>query len=121
MFYQNLCGFLAQTKERLEYDRAYLLYRGTDGTISYLADADYSKERQPGTDYQQITSAYDQALSPLPLHPQRAVCGQTESRLCAEILDGSYITTYLPLEDAQGGVVAVLGVDAKLKYSDFTV
>ena len=37
-----------------------------------------------------------------------------------EILDGSYITTYLPLEDAQGEVVAVLGVDAKLKYSDFT-
>ena len=29
-------------------------------------------------------------------------------------------TTYLPLEDAQGEVVAVLGVDAKLKYSDFT-
>ena len=54
VFYQNLCGFLAQAKERLEYDRAYLLYRGTDGTISYLADADYSKERQPGTDRKSV-------------------------------------------------------------------
>ncbi len=122
VFYQNLCGFLAQAKERLEYDRAYLLYRGTDGTISYLADADYSKERQPGTDYQQITSAYDQER--YTRRCRSILSEQFASRRKAdyvpEILDGSYITTYLPLEDAQGEVVAVLGVDAKLKYSDFT-
>ena len=36
-----------------------------------------------------------------------------------DILDGSYITTYLPIHDTQGQVIAVLGVDARLGYSDF--
>ena len=36
-----------------------------------------------------------------------------------DILDDSYIITYLPLRNADGEVMAVLGVDAKLGYSDF--
>ena len=36
-----------------------------------------------------------------------------------DILDDSYIIAYLPLHNADGEVMAVLGVDAKLGYSDF--
>ena len=39
-------------------------------------------------------------------------------RMCPDILDESYIIAYLPLRNADGEVMAVLGVDAKLGYSD---
>ena len=39
--------------------------------------------------------------------------------MCRIFLDDSYIIAYLPLRNADGEVMAVLGVDAKLGYSDF--
>ena len=122
VFYQNLCGFLAQAKETLGYDRAYLLYQELEGRIAYLADADYGKNRQEETDYQQIGSEYDEERY---TRRCRSILneqfeGRRKADYVPEILDNNYITTYLPLKNAQGEVIAVLGVDAKLKYSDFT-
>ena len=45
--------------------------------------------------------------------------GRRKETYVPDILDESYIIAYLPLRNADGEVMAVLGVDAKLGYSDF--
>ena len=57
-FYQNLCAFLSRAKDTLSYDRAYILYRGLEGRIAYLADADYGVNLQEGVDYHGIGAEY---------------------------------------------------------------
>ena len=121
-FYQNLCAFLSRAKDTLSYDRVYLLYRGLEGRIAYLADADYGESLQAEVDYREIGADYDDER-----YTNRCTSileNQFSSRQGAvyvpEILDSNYITTYLPIKNSSGQVIAVLGVDAKLKYSDFT-
>ena len=106
-FYQNLCAFLSRAKDTLSYDRAYILYRGLEGRIAYLADADYGANLQEGADYHGIGAEYS----------DDRYTSQCRSILQSQF-DGS-ITTYLPIHDTQGQVIAVLGVDARLGYSDF--
>ena len=121
VFYQNLCGFLSRAKQTLSYDRAYILYQGLEGRIAYLADADYAKDLQAGVDYHAIGEEYTderytrRCISIL----QEQFEGRRKEAYVPDILDDSYIITYLPLRNADGEVMAVLGVDAKLGYSDF--
>ena len=121
VFYQNLCGFLFRAKQTLSYDRAYILYQGLEGRIAYLADADYAKDLQAGVDYHAIGEEYTderytrRCISIL----QEQFEGRRKETYVPDILDESYIIAYLPLRNADGEVMAVLGVDAKLGYSDF--
>ena len=121
VFYQNLCGFLSRAKQTLSYDRAYILYQGLEGRIAYLADADYARDLQAGVDYHAIGEEYTderytrRCISIL----QEQFEGRRKETYVPDILDDSYIITYLPLRNADGEVMAVLGVDAKLGYSDF--
>ena len=121
VFYQNLCGFLSRAKQTLSYDRAYILYQGLEGRIAYLADADYAKDLQAGVDYHAIGEEYTderytrRCISIL----QEQFEGRRKETYVPDILDDSYIIAYLPLRNADGEVMAVLGVDAKLGYSDF--
>lgn len=121
-YYQNLCGFLSRAKTTLSYDRAYVLYRGFEGRIAYLADADYGSNLEAGVDYHDIGDEYtDERYSrrcKTILEEQFA--GRRDKTYVPEILDSNYITAYLPLKNTQGEVIAVLGVDARLQYSDFT-
>ena len=120
-FYQNLCAFLSRAKDTLSYDRAYILYRGLEGRIAYLADADYGANLQEGVDYQGIGAEYsdDRYTSQCRSILESQFDGRRSASFVPDILDGSYITTYLPIHDTQGQVIAVLGVDARLGYSDF--
>lgn len=121
-YYQSLCGFLSRAKDTLSYDRAYILYQGLEGRIAYLADADFGNNLEAGVDYHDIGEEYtDERYTRRCqniLNEQFA--GRRDETFVPEILDSNYITTYLPLKNAQGEVIAVLGVDAKLQYSDFT-
>ena len=120
-FYQNLCAFLSRAKDTLSYDRAYILYRGLEGRIAYLADADYGANLQEGVDYHGVGAEYsdDRYTSQCRSILQSQFDGRRSASFVPDILDGSYITTYLPIHDTQGQVIAVLGVDARLGYSDF--
>lgn len=120
-FYQNLCAFLSRAKDTLSYDRAYILYRGLEGRIAYLADADYGANLQEGVDYHGIGAEYsdDRYTSQCRSILESQFDGRRSASFVPDILDGSYITTYLPIHDTQGQVIAVLGVDARLGYSDF--
>lgn len=120
-FYQSLCAFLSRAKDTLSYDRAYILYRGLEGRIAYLADADYGSNLQEGVDYHGIGEEYsdERYTSRCRSILESQFSGHRQADFVPEILDSSYITTYLPIRNAQGEVVAVLGVDAKLSYSDF--
>ncbi len=121
-FYQSLCGFLSNAKKGMNYDRAYILYLGEDGKIHYLADADREEQGQENVDYRGIGSMYDEqryskrCFSIL----NEQFSGRKKESYVPEILENNYITSYLPLQNSKGRVIAVLGVDAKLRYSDFT-
>ena len=100
---------------------AYILYRGLEGRIAYLADADYGANLQEGVDYHGVGAEYsdDRYTSQCRSILQSQFDGRRSASFVPDILDGSYITTYLPIHDTQGQVIAVLGVDARLGYSDF--
>lgn len=120
-FIRICAGFLSRAKQTLSYDRAYILYQGLEGRIAYLADADYAKDLQAGVDYHAIGEEYTderytrRCISIL----QEQFEGRRKETYVPDILDESYIIAYLPLRNADGEVMAVLGVDAKLGYSDF--
>ena len=122
VFYQNLCTFLSRAKDTLSYDRVYLLYLGDEGKISYLADADCEETVQAGENYRAIGTVYEderytgRCTSIL----EAQFAGRQQATYVLEILDSNYITTYLPVKNSAGQTIAVLGIDAKLKYSDFT-
>ena len=119
--YRDLCSFLRQYKERYGYDRVYMLYLGVGGRLAYLADADYDPEAQEDT-YSAVTTAYD-------LEKYNGRCqsilrevfdGKRQQTYVPAILEGGVITSYLPVTDESGQVLAVLGVDSILTYNDFT-
>lgn len=117
-FYRSLCGFLAQAKETFSYDRAYILYQDEEDNIVYLADANYTTSE----DSHKIGDSYDEERYTRKCYTilNEQFTGRRREAFVPEILDNSYITSYLPIENAKGEVIAVLGVDARLKYSDFT-
>lgn len=121
-YYQSLCAFLAQAKQEMGYDKAYLLYQNEQNQFCYLADADYFLNERQEESYQPIGREYGgerygkKCFSLL----SEQFAGRKQAAYVPEILDGDYIVSYLPLKDARGEVTAVLGVDAKLSYSDFT-
>lgn len=94
---------------------------GLEGRIAYLADADYGANLQEGVDYHGIGAEYsdDRYTSQCRSILESQFDGRRSASFVPDILDGSYITTYLPIHDTQGQVIAVLGVDARLGYSDF--
>ena len=121
VFYQNLCGFLSRAKQTLSYDRAYILYQGLEGRIAYLADADYEGVWRGGV----VPPAFGKEYTD-ERYTRRCIAilqeqfeGRRKETYVPDILDDSYIIAYLPLRNADGEVMAVLGVDAKLGYSDF--
>lgn len=119
--YRDLCGFLGEYKTRFGYDRVYLLYRGVGGRLAYLADGDYAPDAEPDS-YSPVTTTYD-------LEKYNGRCqsilreifdGERQQSYVPAILEGGVITSYLPVTDGAGQVLAVLGVDSILTYNDFT-
>lgn len=121
-FYRSLCGFLARAKDTLSYDRAYILYQDEEDNIVYLADANYGANRTASEDYRKIGDSYDEERYTRKCYTilNEQFTGRRKEAFVPEILDNSYITSYLPIKNAKGEVIAILGVDARLKYSDFT-
>ena len=121
-FYRSLCGFLTRAKSNLSYDRAYILYQDGQGNIAYLADADYDAQAEGGEGYCEIGQPYTGKR-----YSKKCIAilndqftGRRSETYVPENLEDDYITSYLPLKNSKGKVVAILGVDAKLSYSDFT-
>lgn len=119
-FYQNLCGLLARAKESFGFSRVYVLYHGIGGKLGYLADADYRTNTVPLTDYQPIASLYDEKKYPSRSLVEQIFDGKKKESFLPTILDGNLLVSYLPLFSSSGKVIAVLGVDSKLHYSDFS-
>lgn len=120
-FYYSLCSFLTQAKGRLSYDRAYILYQSKTDGVTYLADGDYQRDRDR-EDYHEIGDTYYGTRYSKKCYSilNEQFAGRKNADYVPEILDNEYITTYLPIKNSEGKVIAVLGVDAKLTYSDFT-
>ena len=117
--YHSLCSFLLRAKDTLSYDRAYLLSADGEGNIVYLADADFSSKEG---DFRKIGDLYNE-----PRYNKKCIAilndqfaGRKGQTFVPEILDKDYIISYLPIHNSQNEVIAVLGVDAKLSYSDFS-
>lgn len=121
-FYLNFCGLLSRIKQTMEYEKVYLLYYGIGGKIGYLADGDFRANGQPIADYQPLGAEYDieQYTKRSRILLQELFDGKRETAYIPELLEDDRIASYLPIHSSNGTVIAVLGIDSKLEYSDFS-
>lgn len=116
--YKSLCGLLTSVKDSYGYNRVYLLYKGVGGKLYTLLDSGYRDNAREGVDYNGPSTEY-KPLSGKAKSAIDKVFSKKEPRITAsgiaETADGvKVVSSYVPVYNRSGEIIAVLGVDAGL-------